>query len=85
MKKFVLIVFDKNTGIINATEVTASEATTKYYDRDEVVEILSGGRTALVIPVDVYDGPIHERIHFDIRIFGDYVANIIKKENEENE
>ena len=85
MKKFVLIVFDKTTGIINATEVTASEATTKYYDRDEVVEILSGGHAAIVMPADVYDGPIHERIHFDIRIFGDYVANIIKKEGEENE
>ena len=85
MKKIVVVTFNKDTGVINASEVTASEAVTKYYDRDEVVEILSGGRTALVMPVDVYDGPIHERIHFDIRIFGDYVANIIKKEEEENE
>ena len=85
MKKIVIVTFNKDTGVINASEVTASEAVTKYYDRDEVVEILSGGHAAIVMPADVYDGPIHERIHFDIRIFGDYVANIIKKGEEENE
>lgn len=85
MKKIIIITFNKSTGIINASELTASEAVTEYYTRDEVVEIISGGHTAIVMPADMYDGPIHEKIHFDIKVIGDFVANIIKKEEDKNE
>ena len=85
MKKIVFIIFDKDADRIYARAVSISEDVLEYYTRDEIVRIIGGDHSSLMLPIELYDGPIHEHLSFNIKIIGDYVANIIKKEDEENE
>lgn len=80
-KKFIFVVFDRDAGEIYARSVTMSKAALEYYSPDEVAKIIGKGNSVMMFPSDMYNGPIHENISFDVKIVGDNAATMITKED----
>lgn len=85
MKKIIFIVLDNDAEKIYARAVTISKAALDYYDAEELARIMGGGHSVFTVPAEMYNGPIHERLKFDIKPIGDFVANMITKEETDND